>query len=178
LASIDARGNFLSSGLASESQSRRHASKGASIVLIDRRPLSRECISRWIQDGSPDRHLVSVASPEDLLGGLGSAMNPDIIIFSIGAAPLSDADVSGKISLLRHRVSRIPLVLLSDRDDLDDIIEAMERMQLPCLRQTTARVGQLRVFPQASMVVRSACSIAGLSATTKRGPLSKRMHLP
>jgi DNA-binding NarL/FixJ family response regulator len=127
LASIDARGNLLSSRLASESQSRRHASKGASIVLIDRRPLTRQCISRWIQVGTPDRHLVSVASPADLLGGLGSAINPDIIIFSIGAAPVSDSEVSGKITLLRHRMSRIPLVLLSDRDDLDDIIEAMEQ---------------------------------------------------
>jgi hypothetical protein len=36
-------------------------------------------------------------------------------------------------------------------------------------RQTTARVGQLSVFTQASMVIRSAFSMAGLSATSKCG---------
>jgi hypothetical protein len=46
------------------------------------------------------------------------------------------------------------------------------------LRQTTARVGQLSVFTQASMVIRSAFSIAGSSSTRRRGPLSKRMQLP
>jgi hypothetical protein len=37
------------------------------IVLIDRQPLTRQCLSRWLHDGSPDPHLVSVASPTDLL---------------------------------------------------------------------------------------------------------------
>ena len=39
----------------------------------------------------------------------------------------------------------------------------------------TARVGQLSVLTQASIVIRSAFSIAGLSATSRRGPLSKRL---
>ena len=49
---------------------------------------------------------------------------------------------------------------------------------LPSLRQTTARLGQLSVLTQASIVIRSTSSIAGLSSTTRRGPLSKRMQLP
>jgi hypothetical protein len=40
------------------------------------------------------------------------------------------------------------------------------------LRQTTARVGQLSVFIQVSIVIRSAFSIAGLSAMSGRGPSS------
>ena len=36
----------------------------------------------------------------------------------------------------------------------------------------------LSVFTQASIVMRSAFSITGLSSTRRRGPLSKRMHLP
>jgi DNA-binding NarL/FixJ family response regulator len=35
--------------------------------------------------------------------------------------------VVGKITLLQRHLSRVPLVLLSDRDDLDDIIEAIEQ---------------------------------------------------
>jgi hypothetical protein len=55
-----------------------------------------------------------------------------------------------------------------------------DRERVNCLRdgRQLARVGQLRVFTQASMVIRSAFSIAALSSTRRRGPLSKRMHLP
>jgi DNA-binding NarL/FixJ family response regulator len=104
----------------------RGLGKGVSIVLIDRRPLTRQCLSRWLQEGSPDLHLVSLTSPVDLLDAARSLSEPHIIIFSIGAASVRNPEVSGKITLLRRHRSRIPLVVLSDRDDLDDIIAAME----------------------------------------------------
>jgi DNA-binding NarL/FixJ family response regulator len=105
----------------------RQAGKDMPIVLIDRQPLTRHCLSRWLQDGSPDLHVVSVGSPADLLDTARSRSDPHIIIFSIGAASVGDPEVLGKMTLLRRHMSRIPLVLLSDRDDLDDIVEAMEQ---------------------------------------------------
>jgi DNA-binding NarL/FixJ family response regulator len=104
----------------------RQAGKGVSIVLIDRRPLTRQCLSRWLQDGSPDLHVVAFGSPVDLLDVSRSRSDPHIIIFSIGAASVRNPDVLGKITLLRRHMSRIPLVLLSDRDEVDDIVEAIE----------------------------------------------------
>jgi DNA-binding NarL/FixJ family response regulator len=104
----------------------RQAGKIVSIVLIDRHPLTRQCLERWLQDGSPNLHVVSVGSPVDLLDASRSLSNPHIIIFSIGAASVGDPQVRGKISLLRRHMSRIPLVLLSERDDVDDIVEALE----------------------------------------------------
>jgi DNA-binding NarL/FixJ family response regulator len=103
----------------------RLAGKDMPIVLIDRQPLTRQCLSRWLQDGSPDLHVVSVGSPVDLLDASLSA--PQMIIFSIGAASVGDPELLGKITLLRRHLSRVPLVLLSDREDLDDIVEAMEQ---------------------------------------------------
>jgi DNA-binding NarL/FixJ family response regulator len=113
-------------GLEREPHPGRQAGKGVSIVLIERRPLTRQCLSRWLQDGLPDLHVVSVGSPVDLLDASRSLSDPHIIIFSIGAASLKDPDVLGKMTLLRRHMSRTPLVLLSDRDDVEDIIEAME----------------------------------------------------
>ena len=104
----------------------RQAGTGVSIVLIDRRPLTRQCLSRWLQEGSPDLHVVSFGSPVDLLDASRSLSEPSTIIFSIGAAAVRDPEVLGKITLLRRHMSRIPLVLLSDRDDVDDIVVAME----------------------------------------------------
>jgi DNA-binding NarL/FixJ family response regulator len=96
------------------------------IVLIDRQPLTRHCLSRWLQDGSPDLHVVSVGSPADLLDTSRSLSDSHIIIFSIGAASVGDPEVLGKLTLLRPHMSRIPLVLLSDRDNVDEIVEAIE----------------------------------------------------
>jgi DNA-binding NarL/FixJ family response regulator len=109
-----------------ESDTGRQAGKRVSIVLIDRRPLTRQCISRWLQDGSPDLRVVPVGSPADLLDASRSLSDLHIIIFSIGAESVKNPDVLGKITLLRRHMGRIPLVLLSDRDDIDDIVEAIE----------------------------------------------------
>ena len=73
-----------------------------------------------------DLHVVSFGSPVDLLDASRSLSDPHTIIFSIGAASVKDPEVLGKITLLRRHMSRIPLVLLSDRDDIDDIVAAIE----------------------------------------------------
>jgi DNA-binding NarL/FixJ family response regulator len=49
-----------------------------------------------------------------------------MIVFSIGAASIKAPEVLGKINLLRRHMSSIPLVLLCDRDDVDDIVAAVE----------------------------------------------------
>jgi DNA-binding NarL/FixJ family response regulator len=101
------------------------AGRGVYIVLIDRRPLTRQCLGQWLQEGSPDLDVVSVGSPGDLLDIAASLGDQHIIIFSIGAASLGDRKVSGEMTLLRRHMSRIPLIVLSDRDDIEDIVEAM-----------------------------------------------------
>ena len=113
-------------GLERGSDPRWQAGKGVSIVLIDRRALTRQCLSRWLQDGSHDLRVVSVSSPADLLDSSRSLNNPQMIVFSIGEASVKDPEVLGRINLLRRHLGRIPLVLLSDREDVDDIVEAVE----------------------------------------------------
>lgn len=128
MTTVETRGGSPPSSLGLEREPRpgRQAGKGVTIVLIDRRPLTRQCLVRWLQDGSPDLHVVSVGSPVDLLDASRSLSAPHIIIFSIGAASVKDPDVLGKLTLLRRHMSRIPLVVLSDRDDVDEIVEAIE----------------------------------------------------
>ena len=121
--SIDARETLR---LEREPDPSRQAGKGMLIVLIDRRPLTRQCISRWLQEGSSNLRVVSVGSPADLLDASRSLSAPHIIIFSIGAASVRDPDVLGKTTLLRRHMSRIPLVLLCDRDDVEEIVAAIE----------------------------------------------------
>jgi DNA-binding NarL/FixJ family response regulator len=126
MATIDTREGWLPSGLERGSHVSRPTGKTMSIVLIDRRPLTRQCLGRWLQDGLPDLRLVSAGSPADLLSASGPPSEPNSIIFSIGGASVRDPEVLGKIDLLRRHMSRVPLILLSDRDDVDEIVEAIE----------------------------------------------------
>ena len=123
---MDTRPGLVSRELDREQRRGQQAGKTFTIVLIERRPLTRQCLSRWLQDGSPDLRVISVGSPVGLLDASRSLSDPRTIIFSIGSASVRDCEVLGKMTLLRRHLSRIPLVLLSDRDDVDDIVEAME----------------------------------------------------
>jgi DNA-binding NarL/FixJ family response regulator len=125
----DTRGATYSAALdlKGESAPGRQASKCVTIVLVEGRPLTRQCLSRWLEDGLPDLRLLSVASSADLLDACRSLSNLQMIIFSIGAASVKDADVLGKMTLVRCHMGRIPLVLLSDRDDIDEVVAAIEQ---------------------------------------------------
>ena len=127
MTTVHARPGPSSLGLEREPRRSRQAGKDATIVLIDPRPLTRQCLGRWLQDGSPDLHVVAVGSPVDLLDASRSPSDPQTIIFSIGSASVRDPEVFGKITLLRRHLGRIPLVVLSDRDDVDDVVEAIEQ---------------------------------------------------
>ena len=127
MTTLDARETLPSLEIEGETRHSPQLGTGVSIVLIDRRPLTRQCLSRWLQEGSPDLRVVSVGSPADLLDTSRSLSAPHNIIFSIGAASVRDPEVLGKISLLRRHMSRIPLVLLSDSDEIDDIVAAIEQ---------------------------------------------------
>ena len=120
------RGSSDPPSLGQEPDRGRPAGKGVSIVLIERRSLTRQCLGRWLQDGSPDLRLISVSGPADLLDSSRSLNDPQMIVFSIGAASVKDPAVLDRINLLRRQMRRIPLVLLADRDDVDEIVEAVE----------------------------------------------------
>lgn len=97
---------------------------GISVVLIDRRPLTRECLSQLLR--SPSLRVVSVESPVDLLDSGRMVETPQLILLSIEAASVNDPEVRCKIALLQRHMAHIPLVLLSHRNDVDDIVAAIE----------------------------------------------------
>lgn len=128
MTTTDMRGvpRLPNSGFGRDAGPGRQTDKGVTIVLIDRRPLTRQCLARWLEDGSPDLRVVPVGSPTDLLDAARSVSDLQMIVFSIGAASIKDPEVLGKITLLRRHMSRIPVVLLSDRDNVDEIVAAIE----------------------------------------------------
>lgn len=94
-----------------------------SIAVIDRRP--RNGLVHWLE-GSPNLEIVSIGGAADLLDSPRSLGGPQLIVLDIGAASVRDPGVRSEMRLLRRHMGGIPLVLLSDRDDVDDIVAAIE----------------------------------------------------
>jgi DNA-binding NarL/FixJ family response regulator len=101
------------------------ASKGMTIVLIARETLTRHGLSRLFQEGLPDLRVVAVAQLADVLDAAPSLRSMDLMVFTIGSRSVSNPEVLGQITWLRQRMPHVPLVLWMERDDMDDIVEAM-----------------------------------------------------
>jgi DNA-binding NarL/FixJ family response regulator len=103
-----------------------HASH-MSIGLIDCRSATRECLCRWFQQGSPDLRVVSASSAGDLTDLSGSVEHLHLILFNVGGSSVKEPETLGQITRLRQHLPCVPLMLLMDRDDMDEIVEAMAR---------------------------------------------------
>jgi DNA-binding NarL/FixJ family response regulator len=114
----------------------------------------------------------------DLLDASRSLSEPDTIIFSIGAASVRDPDVLGKITLLRRHISRVPLVLLSDRDDIDDIDEAMKhgvRGYIPTSLEPSEAAAALQCVAAGGTYV-PASALSKLAQDRQNGPRPSIKH--
>ena len=98
-----------------------------SIGLIDRQSATRECLCRWFQQGSRDLRVVSASSAADLTDLSASVEHLHLILFNVGGSSVKEPETLGQITRLRQRVPCVPLILLMDRNDMDEIVEAMAR---------------------------------------------------
>jgi DNA-binding NarL/FixJ family response regulator len=160
-----ARETVPSSSSEGETSNGPQDAKGISVVLIDRQTLTRHCLSRSFQEGLPDLRVVAVANLADLLDASQSLRGMDLMVFNIGDTSVRDAEVLGQITWLRQHMPRVPLVLLMDRDDMDDIVEAMAQgvrgfittsMELPEVGAAIQCVAAGGTFVPAGILIRFA----------------------
>jgi DNA-binding NarL/FixJ family response regulator len=117
--------NLPSSTSEGETAHDPQARKGMAIVLIARQTLTRHCLSRSFQNALPDLRVVAVANVTGLLDASRLLRRMDLMVFTISDRSVRDAEVLGQITWLRQHMPGVPLVLLIERDDMDDIVEAM-----------------------------------------------------
>jgi DNA-binding NarL/FixJ family response regulator len=154
-----------SSSSEDETGDRPQTRKGMAIFLIARQTLTRHCLRRSFQDALPELRVVAVANLADLLEASRSLRSMDLVVVTIGDTSLRDAEALGQIVWLRQHMPRIPLVLLIDCDDMDDIVEAMAQgvrgvvttsMELSELGAAIQYVAAGGTFVPASILVRFA----------------------
>lgn len=113
----------LRHGRAGPTASRAEAA--ASIVLIDGRPIIRQCFSHWLEENAREVRAIAFATAADVLEDPRAAKEAHLIVYSIGAARVSDPEVLDTIRQLTQSLPNTAVVLLSDRDDVEEVARAI-----------------------------------------------------
>jgi DNA-binding NarL/FixJ family response regulator len=100
------------------------------IALIDPKPLIRESILRMLGASLPEHgKLLGVSSFEELLERAKAEALPDsdgdLVILYIRSAGVNNNWVQEQLQLIKAQRPEIPIIMLSDRNDADDVIDAL-----------------------------------------------------
>ena len=96
------------------------------IALIDPKPLTRESILKMLGTSLPEHvRLLGASRFEELL----HASDPDLnlLILYIRSAGVANDWVQEQLQLIRTERAGIPVIMISDRDDAEDVIEALNQ---------------------------------------------------
>jgi DNA-binding NarL/FixJ family response regulator len=119
-------GNLTELSFPARRSARQREAVPVSIALIDPKPLTRQSILDMLAKAFPDHVAVAASCCEELLETRGkSAGRPRLVIIQIRSAGVLDPWVQNTLGLVRQRMPDAPVIVLSDRDDLDDILKAL-----------------------------------------------------
>jgi DNA-binding NarL/FixJ family response regulator len=101
-----------------------HEELRPSVALVDPMALTRGPIGELLAKAFPGHALVTASTCEELLetDGIG---RPNVVVVYIRSAGLTSTWVQSALALLRARLSETAVVVLSDKNDLDDINQAL-----------------------------------------------------
>jgi DNA-binding NarL/FixJ family response regulator len=96
------------------------------IALIDPKPLTRRSISEMLAKALPDYVTIAASSCEELLEIRGRpSASPQLVIVYIRSAGVADACVQNALECVRFRLPNAPVIVFSDRDDVENVDEAL-----------------------------------------------------
>jgi DNA-binding NarL/FixJ family response regulator len=99
---------------------------GLALVFIDPAPLTRQSLSNMFAKALPEFATVAVASCDELLETYGRLpSSPALVVLYTKSLQVTDAWVQGTLSLVKLHLADAPIVLLSDRDNADQVAAAL-----------------------------------------------------
>ena len=96
-----------------------------SLGLIDPKPITRQSILETLAKALPEYMTIAVSSCEELLETWGKARGWVLIVIHTRSAQLTDLWVQNTLEFVRRHLAGTPVVLLSDCDDVKNILEAL-----------------------------------------------------
>lgn len=98
-----------------------------SVLVIEARALIRDWLCQWLTGVLGGLKIIPFTSPADLLRPHQLATKVRLIVLSIGGARLSDAETLQVVGSLVDCLDNKPLLVMGDREEIDEIINALQR---------------------------------------------------
>ncbi|HYD29482.1 MAG TPA: response regulator transcription factor [Azospirillaceae bacterium] len=119
------------------------------VIVIDSRQLTRECFSTWLGGNLPEMAVAACASVGEAVRHSPPEAGPVSVIFlNIGAGGVSDPMVADDLARLDERLPGVPVIVVSDREEVDAIAEALDygvRGYVPTSTSLSVVVGAIRL---------------------------------
>jgi DNA-binding NarL/FixJ family response regulator len=96
-----------------------------SIGVIDPKVLTRQLISETLAKALPEYAIIAVSSCEELLEMRSKPRSWALIIIHSRCAQLRDVPIRNTLEFVRQHLAGTPVALLSDRDDVENVLEAL-----------------------------------------------------
>jgi len=148
-----------------------HKKARVSIGLVDPKPLTRRSIADILATAFPEHAIMAASTCEELLKvGNGRIGGPALVVVYIRSAGLTATSVQSALDLLRTRLPNAPAVVLSDRDDIDEVNRALSegvRGYIPTSVECEVAIAALRLIGAGGTFVPAD---ALRSATSKHDP--------
>lgn len=96
-----------------------------SLAIVDSRALGRECLARCIAAQQGCGSIRTFGSIEELRRKKASHAF-SAILFNIGARKIADPEIAEEMKKLTTEFSELPVLILSDTDELTQILQALE----------------------------------------------------
>jgi len=158
----------------------------ASIALIDPKPLTRRSISEMLTKALPEYVTIAASSCEELLEIRGRpSASPQLVIVYIRSAGVTDACVQNALDCVRVQLPDAPVIVFSDRDDVEDVNEALScglRGYIPTSGDAEVAFAALRLINAGGTYIpaqerTSGTGKLGIGAESQRSRLSDELDL-
>jgi DNA-binding NarL/FixJ family response regulator len=152
---IGSRLALSSNGYTATSSSNGYKEEGSGrllrrVALIDPKPLTRRSIGELLAQAFPECAMVVASTCEELLEIDESRIGgPDLVLVYIRSAGLTNTWVQSALELLRVRLPEASAVVLSDKDDVDEVNRALThgvRGYIPTSVECEVAVAALRLI--------------------------------
>lgn len=97
------------------------------VILVDDRTLTRQCLAHWLELNDHNFRTIGIPrldQPERLLRRYGRI---DLVVLNVGAMTASEPAIRGMLDRLQEALPEVPLIVVSDREDIAAVTEAIKR---------------------------------------------------
>ncbi|MGH6944855.1 MAG: LuxR C-terminal-related transcriptional regulator [Geminicoccaceae bacterium] len=98
---------------------------GGQLLYLDPRTLTRDCVGRWLNANLEDFRIGLLSHPDEIGEAAVEPREVRVIVYNVGLECVSSALVGEWLERFRQALPDVPVVLLADREDPDEIIEAL-----------------------------------------------------